>query len=125
MEKQAHNIQDVFLNHLRKEKLSVTIFLMGGVKLTGRIKSFDKFAVILESNHRDQLVFKHAIATVLTTKSAATGSAPPPLPTEAPSQAAKASNLTTKSAATGSAPPPLPAESPSRTTKASKPETSS
>ena len=91
MEKQAHNIQDVFLNHLRKEKLVVTIFLMSGVKLTGRIKSFDKFAVILESNHRDQLVFKHAIATVVTTKSAATGSAPPPLPTEAPSQATKAS----------------------------------
>ena len=81
MEKQAHNIQDVFLNHLRREKLSVTIFLMGGVKLTGRIKSFDKFAVILESKHRDQLVFKHAIATVLTTQSATTGSAPPPLPT--------------------------------------------
>ena len=90
MEKQSHNIQDVFLNHIRREKLIVTIFLMSGVKLTGRIKSFDKFAVILESNHRDQLVFKHAIATVVTTKSAATGSAPPPLPTESPTQATKA-----------------------------------
>jgi host factor-I protein len=92
MEKQAHNIQDVFLNHLRREKLSVTIFLMGGVKLTGRIKSFDKFAVILESKHRDQLVFKHAIATVLTTQSATTGSAPPPLPTAPPSPATEASS---------------------------------
>ena len=120
MEKQAHNIQDVFLNHLRREKLSVTIFLMGGVKLTGRIKSFDKFAVILESKHRDQLVFKHAIATVLTTQSATTGSAPPPLPTAPPSPATEASKPT----ATGSPPPPLPTEAPSQASKASKPETS-
>ena len=85
MEKQPHNIQDVFLNHLRREKLAVTIFLMTGVKLTGRIKSFDKYAVILESSQRDQLVFKHAIATVWTTKAAA-ASAPLSSSSEAFSQ---------------------------------------
>ena len=64
MEKQQ-NIQDGFLNSLRKEKPVVTIYLMSGVKLTGRIRSFDKFAVILDSNGMEQLIFKHAISTVL------------------------------------------------------------
>jgi host factor-I protein len=64
MEKQQ-NIQDGFLNSLRKEKTLVTIYLMSGVKLTGRIRSFDKFAVILDSNGMEQLIFKHAISTVL------------------------------------------------------------
>lgn len=64
MEKQQ-NIQDGFLNSLRKEKSVVTIYLMSGVKLTGRIRSFDKFAVILDSNGMEQLIFKHAISTVL------------------------------------------------------------
>ncbi len=64
MEKQQ-NIQDGFLNSLRKEKALVTIYLMSGVKLTGRIRSFDKFAVILDSNGMEQLIFKHAISTVL------------------------------------------------------------
>lgn len=90
MEKQLHNIQDVFLNHLRREKLPVTVFLMSGVKLTGRIKSFDKFAVMLESGQRDQLIFKHAISTVVTTKSAPAASAPPSSPSKPPSPATDA-----------------------------------
>ncbi len=85
MEKQAHNIQDVFLNNLRRDKLVVTVFLMSGVKLTGRIKSFDKYAVILESNHQDQLIFKHAISTVLPSKALASSSRRSPLPSESPS----------------------------------------
>ena len=64
MEKQQ-NIQDGFLNSLRKEKTPVIIYLMSGVKLTGRIRSFDKFAVILDSNGTEQLIFKHAISTVV------------------------------------------------------------
>ena len=64
MEKQQ-NIQDGFLNSLRKEKSLVTVYLMSGVKLTGRIRSFDKCAVILDSNGMEQLIFKHAISTVL------------------------------------------------------------
>lgn len=65
MEKQLQNIQDGFLNSARKEKVPVTIWLLSGVKLTGRIRSFDKFSVVLESNHQEQLIFKHAISTVV------------------------------------------------------------
>ncbi|MDE2757783.1 MAG: RNA chaperone Hfq [Acidobacteriota bacterium] len=92
MEKQPHNIQDVFLNHLRREKLPVTVFLMSGVKLTGRIKSFDKYAVILESGQRDQLIFKHAISTVVTTKSAPAAAAPSAPFSTPPSTTTKASD---------------------------------
>jgi host factor-I protein len=65
MEKLPQNIQENFLNSARKEKSQVTIFLLSGVKLSGRIRSFDKFSLILESNHQEQLIFKHAISTVL------------------------------------------------------------
>jgi host factor-I protein len=65
MDKQPQNIQDGFLNSARKEKLAVTIYLLSGVKLTGRIRSFDKFSVILESSSQEQLIFKHAISTVV------------------------------------------------------------
>ena len=65
MEKQPQNIQDGFLNSARKEKLAVTIYLLSGIKLTGRIRSFDKFSVVLESNSQEQLIFKHAISTVV------------------------------------------------------------
>ena len=53
------------MNNLRRDRTLVTVFLMGGVKLTGKIKSFDKYAVILETNSHEQLVFKHAISTVV------------------------------------------------------------
>jgi host factor-I protein len=69
-EKQSQNIQDGFLNSARKERALVTIYLVSGVKLTGRIRSFDKFSLILESNHQEQLIFKHAISTVVTLKTA-------------------------------------------------------
>jgi host factor-I protein len=69
MEKQPQNIQDGFLNSARKEKTLVTIYLLSGVKLTGRIRSFDKYSVILESNSGEQMVFKHAIATVVLPRS--------------------------------------------------------
>ena len=65
MDKQPQNIQDGFLNSARKEKLAVTIYLLSGIKLTGRIRSFDKFSVVLESNSQEQLIFKHAISTVV------------------------------------------------------------
>ena len=58
------NIQDAFLNTVRREKDSVTIYLMNGAKLTGRIKSFDKFSVLLEAGVQEQLIFKHAISTI-------------------------------------------------------------
>ena len=58
------NIQDAFLNTVRRERDPVTIYLMNGAKLTGRIKSFDKFSVLLESGAQEQLIFKHAISTI-------------------------------------------------------------
>ncbi|HJT72086.1 MAG TPA: RNA chaperone Hfq [Terriglobales bacterium] len=60
----TQNIQDTFLNTARKERSSITIYLMSGVKLTGRIRSFDKYSVVLETNNQEQLIFKHAISTV-------------------------------------------------------------
>ena len=69
-DKAAQNIQDVFLNNLRRDRTLVTMFLMGGVKLTGKIRSFDKYAVILETNSHEQLVFKHAISTVVVSRPA-------------------------------------------------------
>jgi host factor-I protein len=70
MDKPAQNIQDGFLNNARKEKGVITIYLLSGVKLSGRIKSFDKYSLVLETNNQEQLIFKHAISTVVTTKSA-------------------------------------------------------
>jgi len=58
------NIQDVFLNYLRREKLTVTIRMMDGSELEGRIKNFDRFALILDHAGTDHMVFKHAIATI-------------------------------------------------------------
>ena len=62
------NIQDGFLNLARREKATVTIYLVNGAKLLGRIKSFDKFSLILETGANDQLIFKHAISTVVMSK---------------------------------------------------------
>jgi host factor-I protein len=60
----AQNIQDAFLNSARRDKLSVQINLMNGSTLAGRIKSFDKFSVLMDSNGQDYLIFKHAISTI-------------------------------------------------------------
>jgi host factor-I protein len=64
------NIQEAFLNNARKDKTFLTIYLMSGVKLSGRIKSFDKYSVILEAANQEQLIFKHAISTVVISKGA-------------------------------------------------------
>jgi host factor-I protein len=77
MDKQAQNIQEAFLNNARKEKTFLTIYLMSGVKLSGRIKSFDKYSVILETNNQEQLIFKHAISTVVVSRPAHMGAPHP------------------------------------------------
>lgn len=59
------NVQDVFLNHVRKNKLPVTVFLINGVKLQGVISWFDNFSVLLRRDGHVQLVYKHAISTVM------------------------------------------------------------
>ena len=61
----SQNVQDVFLNHIRKNKLPVTVFLMSGVKLQGVITWFDNFCVLLRRDGHAQLVYKHAISTVM------------------------------------------------------------
>jgi host factor-I protein len=61
----SQNIQDVFLNTLRKKKIPVTIFLSNGVKLQGNITSFDNFSLLLRRGPQVQLVYKHTIATVV------------------------------------------------------------
>lgn len=65
------NIQDVFLNFARRDRLMVTIRLLDGRELQGRIKNFDRFAMVIEVNATDQMVFKHAIATIATDRSVA------------------------------------------------------
>ena len=69
--KTAQNIQDTFLNTVRKDKSPITIYLVSGVKLTGKIRSFDKYSVLLENNNQEQLIFKHAISTVVSGRAGA------------------------------------------------------
>ena len=59
------NVQDVFLNHIRKNKVPVTIFLINGVKLQGVVSSFDNFCLLLRRDGHVQLVYKHAVSTVM------------------------------------------------------------
>ena len=61
--KQSINIQDTFLNHLRKENIAVTIYLVNGFQLRGHIKAFDNFTIVIDSEGKQQLVYKHAIST--------------------------------------------------------------
>ena len=61
----SQNVQDVFLNHIRKNKTPVTVFLVNGVKLQGIITWFDNFSVLLRRDGHTQLVYKHAISTVM------------------------------------------------------------
>ena len=69
-------IQDLFLNFARRDRLAVKICLMDGRHLEARIKNFDKFAVVVEVDGQDQLIFKHAIATIETPRAVANYLAP-------------------------------------------------
>lgn len=64
MNKAVNNLQDIFLNNARKDKIHVSIFLVNGVQLKGYVKGFDSFTVVLDSEGRQQLVYKHAISTI-------------------------------------------------------------
>ncbi|GIX17446.1 MAG: RNA-binding protein Hfq [Rhodothalassiaceae bacterium] len=64
-DKNSNNLQDIFLNHVRKNKTPVTVFLINGVKLQGIITWFDNFCVLLRRDGHSQLVYKHAISTVM------------------------------------------------------------
>jgi len=65
MVERTQHLQDLFLNAVRKQKISLTIFLINGVKLTGIVTSFDNFCVMLRRDGHSQLVYKHAISTIM------------------------------------------------------------
>ncbi len=64
MVKNTINLQDIFLNQVRKEHIAVTIYLTNGFQLKGMVKGFDNFTVVLDSDGKQQLVYKHAISTI-------------------------------------------------------------
>jgi host factor-I protein len=64
MTKQVNNLQDIFLNQSRKEKVEITIYLVNGVPLKGRVLSFDNFTILLEIDKKQNLIYKHAISTI-------------------------------------------------------------
>lgn len=67
MSEKNQNIQDVFLNKIRKDKVTVTVFLVNGVKLQGVVTWFDNFSMLLRRDSAVQLVYKHAISTIMPT----------------------------------------------------------
>lgn len=68
MSKVQINLQDYFLNQVRKEGIPVTVFLVNGFQLKGNLRGFDNFTVILESEGKQQMVYKHAISTIVPNK---------------------------------------------------------
>jgi host factor-I protein len=69
MSKPANNLQDIFLNGARKNKISVTIYLTNGFQIKGTVKGFDNFTVILDCAGKQMMVYKHAISTITPVKS--------------------------------------------------------
>ena len=65
MSKQVNNLQDVFLNSARKNKTEITVFLVNGVPIKGRVVSFDNFTILLEVDKKQNLIYKHAISTIV------------------------------------------------------------
>jgi len=66
--KQQMNLQDIFLNQVRRDKIAVTIFLTNGFQIRGMVRGFDNFTVVIDSDGKQQLVYKHAISTIIPTK---------------------------------------------------------
>lgn len=63
--RQNINLQDLFLNKARKESVSITIFLINGYQIKGQVKGFDNYTIVLESDNKQQLIYKHAISTII------------------------------------------------------------
>ncbi|SHJ78627.1 RNA chaperone Hfq [Tepidibacter formicigenes] len=68
MKNNALNLQDLFLNQARREKIGITIFLMNGVQLKGLVKGFDSYIIILENEGKQQMIYKHAVSTIIPSK---------------------------------------------------------
>ena len=64
----TQNLQDIFLNHMRRDRTAVTMFLMNGFQMHGIVKGFDGFTVILDTDGKQQLIYKHAISTIVPPK---------------------------------------------------------
>ncbi|SHJ47267.1 RNA chaperone Hfq [Paramaledivibacter caminithermalis] len=67
--KTSLNLQDVFLNQVRKEHIPITIFLINGFQIKGMVKGFDSYIIVIESDGKQQMIYKHAISTILPSKS--------------------------------------------------------
>lgn len=63
--KNSINLQDVFLNQVRKENVSITVFLVNGFQLKGQVKGFDNYTIVLDTEGKQQLIYKHAISTII------------------------------------------------------------
>lgn len=63
--KQGVNLQDTFLNKARREKISITVYLVNGYQIKGYVKGFDNYTIILKSEDKQQLIYKHAISTII------------------------------------------------------------
>ncbi len=68
MNKVSINLQDVFLNQVRKEHTPITIYLVNGFQLKGMVKGFDNYTIVLDSDGKQQLVYKHAVSTIMPLK---------------------------------------------------------
>ncbi|MDY6934228.1 MAG: RNA chaperone Hfq [Spirochaetota bacterium] len=68
MTKQTTNLQDTFLNAVRKEKIEITVFLMNGVPIKGKVLSFDNFTILLEVDKKQNMIYKHAVSTIVPLK---------------------------------------------------------
>lgn len=65
MNKQQANIQDTFLNHVRKEKIPVIVYLVNGFQIRGQVRAFDNFTIVVEAEGKQQMIYKHAVSTFI------------------------------------------------------------
>lgn len=63
--KSVLNLQDIFLNQVRKDKIAITIFLISGYQIRGYVKGFDSYTIVLDSDGKQQMIYKHAISTII------------------------------------------------------------
>ncbi|BEP29065.1 RNA chaperone Hfq [Helicovermis profundi] len=66
--KNVLNLQDIFLNQVRKDKTPITVFLVSGYQIKGLVKGFDSYTIVLNSEGKQQMIYKHAISTIIPTK---------------------------------------------------------
>ncbi len=76
--KTALNLQDIFLNQVRKEKTQITIFLVSGYQIKGYVKGFDSYTIVMDSEGKQQMIYKHAVSTIIPTKAVNFGSTSTP-----------------------------------------------